>query len=173
MLFFCYIFLKFCSFGTNYLCLYSLYILFKKIYSFGTLFPLIVPRQHISICSYLTNHSVVEPLKASRPLIRVLVINDNGLWINEFIRDNEYRLIHEWKRFGCERMEFWRWWVKLGLKAKVKYGFCILPVTRRLVDEKWPDLLDRSPYYQEWLCTHVWRVFSAILLKMSSCMHEG
>ena len=25
------------------------------------------------------------PLKASRPLIRVLVINDNGLWINNFI----------------------------------------------------------------------------------------
>ena len=24
-------------------------------------------------------------LKASRPLIRVLVINDNGLWINDFI----------------------------------------------------------------------------------------
>jgi hypothetical protein len=59
-------------------------------------------------------------LKAYRPLIRVLVINDNGLWINNFIWDNEYRLIHEWKRFGCERMEFWRWWAKLGLKAKVK-----------------------------------------------------
>jgi len=27
----------------------------------------------------------VAPLKASRPLIRVLVINDNGLWINKFI----------------------------------------------------------------------------------------
>ena len=25
------------------------------------------------------------PLKASRPLIRVLVINDNVLWINDFI----------------------------------------------------------------------------------------
>ena len=24
-------------------------------------------------------------VKASRPLIRVLVINDNGLWINDFI----------------------------------------------------------------------------------------
>ena len=24
-------------------------------------------------------------LKASRPLIRVLIINDNGLWINDFI----------------------------------------------------------------------------------------
>jgi hypothetical protein len=24
-------------------------------------------------------------MKASRPLIRVLVINDNGLWINDFI----------------------------------------------------------------------------------------
>ena len=48
-------------------------------------------------------------VKASRPLIRVLVINDNGLWINNFIWDNEYRLIHGWKRFGCERMEFWRW----------------------------------------------------------------
>jgi hypothetical protein len=58
-------------------------------------------------------------LKASRPLIRVLVINDNGLWINDFIWDNEYRLIHGWKRFGCEHMEFWRWWAKLGLKAKV------------------------------------------------------
>ena len=33
-------------------------------------------------------------VKASRPLIRVLVINDNGLWINDFILDNEYRLIH-------------------------------------------------------------------------------
>ena len=47
-----------------------------------------------------------ECLKASRPLIRVLVINDNGLWINDFIWDNEYRLIHGWKRFGCKRMEF-------------------------------------------------------------------
>ena len=28
---------------------------------------------------------VVETVKASRPLIRVLVINDNGLWINDFI----------------------------------------------------------------------------------------
>ena len=35
-----------------------------------------------------------EHLKASRPLIRVLVINDNDLWINNFIRDNEHRLIH-------------------------------------------------------------------------------
>ena len=25
------------------------------------------------------------PVKSSRPLIRVLVINDNGLWINDFI----------------------------------------------------------------------------------------
>ena len=50
------------------------------------------------------------PLKASRPLIRVLVINDNGLWINDFIWVNKYRLIHGWKRFGCERVEFWRWW---------------------------------------------------------------
>ena len=58
-------------------------------------------------------------VKASRPLIRVLVINDNGLWINDFIWDNEYRLIHGWKRFGCERMEIWRWWAKLGLKTKV------------------------------------------------------
>jgi len=33
-------------------------------------------------------------VKASRPLIRVLVINDNDLWINNFIRDNEHRLIH-------------------------------------------------------------------------------
>ena len=33
-------------------------------------------------------------LKASRPLIRVLVINDNGLWINDFISDNEHRLIY-------------------------------------------------------------------------------
>ena len=33
-------------------------------------------------------------LKASRPLIRVLVINDNVLWINDFIWDNEYRSIH-------------------------------------------------------------------------------
>jgi len=55
----------------------------------------------------------------TRSLIRVLVINDNGLWINDFIWDNEYRLIHGWKRFGCERVEFWRWWAKLGLKAKV------------------------------------------------------
>ena len=62
---------------------------------------------------------VTSRLKASRPLIRVLVINDNGLWINDFIWDNEYRLIHGWKRFGCERMEFWRWWAKLGLKANV------------------------------------------------------
>ena len=58
---------------------------------------------------YLPKQSSYVWLKASRPLIRVLVINDNGLWINEFIWDNEYRLIHEWKRFGCERMEFWRW----------------------------------------------------------------
>ena len=35
-----------------------------------------------------------EGAKASRPLIRVLVINDNGLWINNFIQDNEHRLIH-------------------------------------------------------------------------------
>ena len=33
-------------------------------------------------------------MKASRPLIRVLVINDNDLWINNFIRDNEHSLIH-------------------------------------------------------------------------------
>ena len=62
---------------------------------------------------------VTSRLKASRPLIRVLVINDNDLWINDFIWDNEYRLIHGWKTFGCERMEFWRWWAKLGHKAKV------------------------------------------------------
>ena len=37
-------------------------------------------------------HGVLAPelcvrglVKASRPLIRVLVINDNGLWINDFI----------------------------------------------------------------------------------------
>ena len=36
----------------------------------------------------------------------------------------------------------------------IKYGFYILPVTRRLVDEKCPDLLDRWPYCQEGLCTH-------------------
>ena len=28
---------------------------------------------------------IVLHLKAFRPLIRVLVINDNGLWINDFI----------------------------------------------------------------------------------------
>ena len=28
---------------------------------------------------------VKKPLKASRPLLRVLVINDNGLWFNDFI----------------------------------------------------------------------------------------
>ena len=31
------------------------------------------------------NYPLLAPLKASRPLIRVLVINDNGLWINDFI----------------------------------------------------------------------------------------
>ena len=29
--------------------------------------------------------SIAATVKASRPLIRVLVINDNGLWINDFI----------------------------------------------------------------------------------------
>ena len=37
----------------------------------------------------LTFHDT--PLKASRPLIQVLVINDNSLWINDLIRDNEHR----------------------------------------------------------------------------------
>jgi hypothetical protein len=32
----------------------------------------------------LNGHGVATQLKASRPLIRVLVINDNGLWINNF-----------------------------------------------------------------------------------------
>ena len=31
----------------------------------------------------------IDFMKASRPLIRVLVINDNDLWINDFIWDNE------------------------------------------------------------------------------------
>ena len=64
----------------------------------------------------------VWQLKASRPLIRVLVINDNGLWIIDFIWYNEYRLIHGWKRFGCDCVEFWRWWAKLGLKQRYKIG---------------------------------------------------
>ena len=53
----------------------------------------------------------VRPLKASSPLIRVLVINDNGLWINDFSWDNEYRLIHGWKRFGwfLESTSTWIW----------------------------------------------------------------
>ena len=45
-------------------------------------------------------------VKASRPLIRVLVINDNDLWINNFIRDSEHKLIHGSKGFGCERVKF-------------------------------------------------------------------
>ena len=41
---------------------------------------------------------VIDMVKASRPLIRVLVINDNVLWINNFIRDNEHRLIERASR---------------------------------------------------------------------------
>jgi len=40
----------------------------------------------------------IGEVKASRPLIRVLVINDNDLWINNFIRDNEHRLIERASR---------------------------------------------------------------------------
>ena len=36
-------------------------------------------------CGKYTVGYGADRVKASRPLIRVLVINDNGLWINEFI----------------------------------------------------------------------------------------
>ena len=34
---------------------------------------------------FVTLWDLVQQVKASRPLIQVLVINDNGLWINDFI----------------------------------------------------------------------------------------
>ena len=61
-------------------------------------------------------------LKASRPLIRVLVINDNDLWINNFIRDNEHRLIHGSKGFGCERVEFGDDMQSSGSRQRYKIG---------------------------------------------------
>ena len=35
--------------------------------------------------AYRATYRALARLKASRPLIRVLVINVNGLWINDFI----------------------------------------------------------------------------------------
>ena len=61
-------------------------------------------------------------MKASRPLIRVLVINDSGLWINDFIRDNENRLIHERKGFGCERVKFGDDMQSSGSRQRYKIG---------------------------------------------------
>ena len=54
----------------------------------------------------MSGESFVGDVKASRPLIRVLAINDNDLWINNFIRDNEHSLIHGKKGFGYEHVEF-------------------------------------------------------------------
>ena len=61
-------------------------------------------------------------LKASRPLIRVLVINDNGLWINDFIRDNENMLIHGRKGFDCERVKFRDDMQSSGSRQRYKIG---------------------------------------------------
>ena len=61
-------------------------------------------------------------LKASRSLIRVLVINDNDLWINNFIRDNEHSLIHGKKGFGYERVEFGDDMQSSGSRQRYKIG---------------------------------------------------
>ena len=69
---------------------------------------------------YSYSNTVV--LKASRPLIRVLVINDNDLWNNNFIRDNVHRLIHGRKGFGCERVKFGDDMQSSGSRQRYKIG---------------------------------------------------
>jgi hypothetical protein len=48
-------------------------------FAFYNQVPFIFPNPDL-----LSVFSSVAHLKASRPLIRVLVINDNGLWINNY-----------------------------------------------------------------------------------------
>ena len=79
-------------------------------------------------------------LKASRPLIRVLVFNDNiyGLtisWENLYVR-----LVHENVCMSWCHERNWRWYWWFSSRQRYMIGlFLFLSVMRCLVVEIWPD----------------------------------